>query len=51
MRVDDLVSEGTTDPDYARLKDADIEFIDDSADELDDELGRLQTGEIIILLN
>lgn len=42
----DLASEAaTTDPDYARLKDADIEFIDDSADELDDELGRLQTGE------
>ena len=35
----------TTDPDYARLKDADIEFIDESGDELDDELGRLQGDE------
>jgi hypothetical protein len=44
-RGEDVASEAaTTDPDYARLKDADIEFIDESADELDDELGRLQTG-------
>ena len=46
-RAGDLASEAasSTDPDYARLKDADIEFIDDSADEVDDELGRLQAGE------
>lgn len=44
--MEDLASEAaTTDPDYARLKDADIEFIDESADELDDELGRLHTDE------
>lgn len=46
MDSEDMASEAaTTDPDYARLKEADIEFIDESADELDDELGRLQTDE------
>jgi len=44
----DLASEAaSTDPDYARLKDADIEYIDESADEIDDEIGRLQTDEDI----
>jgi hypothetical protein len=47
-RESDLASEAaSTDPDYARLKDADIEYIDESADELDDEIGRLQTDEDI----
>merc|ERR1712025_858711 len=45
-REGDLASEAaSTDPDYARLKDADIEFIDESADEIDDEIGRLQADE------
>lgn len=45
-RETDLASEAaSTDPDYARLKDADIEYIDESADEIDDEIGRLQTDE------
>merc|ERR1712228_497248 len=45
-RESDLASEAaSTDPDYARLKDADIEYIDESADEIDDEIGRLQTDE------
>ena len=46
-REGDLASEAaSTDPDYARLKDADIEFIDESADEIDDEIGRLQAGNV-----
>ena len=45
---DDAASEAaTTDPDYARLKDADIEYIDESGDEVDDEIGRLQAGNSI----
>ena len=45
---DDAASEAaTTDPDYARLKDADIEYIDESGDEVDDEIGRLQAGKSI----
>jgi len=47
-RETDLASEAaSTDPDYARLKDADIEYIDESADEIDDEIGRLQADEDI----
>ena len=41
----DLVSEtASTDPDYARLKDADIEYIDESGDEVEDNLSDLKTG-------
>ena len=42
----DLVSEtASTDPDYARLKDADIEYIDESGDEIEDNISDLKTGE------
>ena len=42
----DLVSEtASTDPDYARLKDADIEYIDESGDEVEDNISDLKTGE------
>ena len=42
----DLVSEtASTDPDYARLKDADIEYIDESGDEIEDNISDLKSGE------
>ena len=45
----DVVSEtASTDPDYARLKDADIEYIDESADEVEDGVSDLKTGRDLI---
>ena len=41
----DVVSEtASTDPDYARLKDADIEYIDESGDEVEDDVTDLKSG-------
>jgi len=43
----DVVSEtASTDPDYARLKDADIEYIDESGDEVEDDISDLKTEEM-----